>query len=149
VRAALSLEAPVSLPATGTQVFQRLIDARAARAEEEGAALPRPYSLGPPAPPADLPEEAEAPDFGQEGLYRRLTDLERQIALLEAEIDANDRLVADFDVFIRAQRQQVDSITTSFAALAGGVPGDGAGLQLARWLPFTRVAAAPQAEGDG
>lgn len=33
-------------------------------------------------------------------------------------------------------RQQLDSQTVALAALAGGVAGDGSGLQVARWLPY-------------
>jgi hypothetical protein len=36
-------------------------------------------------------------------------------------------------------RQQLDSQTVALAALAGGVAGDGSGLQVARWLPYTSL----------
>ena len=41
--------------------------------------------------------------------------------------------------YVLLQRQQLDSQTVSLASLAGGVAGDGAGLQVARWLPFTEL----------
>ncbi|MEM1266775.1 MAG: hypothetical protein AAGI50_12250 [Pseudomonadota bacterium] len=141
-RSALGVGRPVSAPASGSAFFSGLIATRATRATAEGTPLPRPYAGGPPTPPDDLAPDPITALPAREGLYRRRADLQAEIALLEEELDANDRLIADFDVFIRAQRQQVDSITVSFTALAGGVPGDGSGLQLARWTPFTTIAAA-------
>jgi len=41
--------------------------------------------------------------------------------------------------FMLLQRQQLDSQTVSLASLAGGVAGDGSGLQVARWLPFANL----------
>lgn len=102
--------------------------------------LPRPYSQGIPLPPDDfepVPVDTSPPE--EPGLYAQRARLQAEIAALEDELDANDRLVADFDVFIRAQRQGFDSITVSFTSLAGGVPGDGSGLQLTKWLPFTQL----------
>lgn len=43
--------------------------------------------------------------------------------------------------YLLLQRQQLDNQTVSLAALAGGVAGDGSGLQVARWLPFTQLKA--------
>ncbi|MEM7424187.1 MAG: hypothetical protein AAF334_10720, partial [Pseudomonadota bacterium] len=142
---ALGVLSSVAPPLSGDDFFDALVSRRQTQADVAGEDLPRPYAqfseAGPPRP-ADLdPDPVTALPADARGLYRRRLDLLRQIELLEEELDANDRLVADFDVFIRAQRQQIDSITVSFTGLAGGVPGDGSGLQLAKWTPFTSIAA--------
>lgn len=52
---------------------------------------------------------------------------------------------------ILLQRQQLDVQSVSFAAFAGGVAGDGSGLQLTRWLPhvkFTAVTVTDSADDD-
>ena len=41
--------------------------------------------------------------------------------------------------YLLLQRQQLDSQTVALSALAGGVAGDGGGLQVARWLPYTSL----------
>lgn len=41
--------------------------------------------------------------------------------------------------YLLLQRQQLDAQTVALAALGGGVAGDGSGLQVARWLPFTQL----------
>ena len=147
-RKQLGIERPVTPPTTGAAFFSGLIGRREEKAKEAGTAVPRPYAQGVPAAPDDLaPDEVTGLPSVAAGLYRQHTDLVEEIRLLEEELDANDRLAADFDVFIRAQRQQVDSITVSFTALAGGVPGDGSGLQLAKWLPFTQLTVLPPSDG--
>lgn len=69
-----------------------------------------------------------------------------QYALAESELESIDnqiratrsRLEKTRD-YLLLQRQQLDNQTVSLAALAGGVAGDGSGLQVARWLPFTEL----------
>jgi hypothetical protein len=46
--------------------------------------------------------------------------------------------------YLLLQRQQLDNQTVSLAALAGGVAGDGSGMQVARWLPFTKLKASKE-----
>ena len=143
-RKRLGVGRPVAPPQDGTAFFNGLIGRRANQAKAADEQVPRPYAEGVPPIPAGLATDASigVNDLA-DGLYRQRADLLEEIRWLEEELDANDRMLADFDVFIRAQRQQVDSITVSYTALAGGVPGDGSGLQLAKWTPFTQLTALP------
>jgi hypothetical protein len=134
-----------------------------ARADQElpdapNGGVPYPYSKGAPAAPAvytnwlqsGAPPSVTPP--AQDGYVVQyavgLHDLEE----LDNEIrDLRVRLEKTRD-YVTLQRQQLDSQTVALASLAGGVAGDGSGLQVARWLPFTKFtksALLPEAPENG
>lgn len=142
----LDLPKPELPPLAPPLFFDGLI-ARAAAALQDPASpgTPYPYSEGPPDPPnfysqwlvgGHPPAPATPSDDGLLVQYAvALTDLEA----IENQIRAlRSRLEKSRD-FMLLQRQQLDSQTVALAALAGGVAGDGTGLQVARWLPYAKL----------
>lgn len=99
----------------------------------------RPYSNTHVQAPSDY-QAAEFPGYEEDGLYRQSADLVAQLEWLEQSLEESYDLVDELNDFLQVQRLHLDSITTNFAALAGGVAGDGSGLRLMRWnnsLRFT------------
>jgi hypothetical protein len=97
--------------------------------------LPEPYASHL-AEPHPAPEDYDVvPDTqpGDNGLFRQREDLRADIRHLEAALDKSFRLLDEVNDFLGLQRQQLDALTVSFSALAGGVPGDGLGAKLVRW----------------
>ena len=96
--------------------------------------LPEPYGshlLSPHAainytPVANPTAAAEQLLLQREGIYN-------DIATLEQDLDESYRLLNELNDYLNLQRQQLDSLTVSFSALAGGVAGDGAGSSMMRW----------------
>ena len=124
----------VAEPPSPEQRFQDLVAQR--RAEPGGDPLPEPYAShdgASPPPPPDLPDAVTMPEAGEDGLLRRRERLRGEIDALEEELEANFNLLGEMGDYLKLQRQQLDAITVSFSALAGGVPGDGSGLKLVRW----------------
>jgi len=92
----------------------------------------RPYTNTDPSPPESYEEpKYTAPE--DSGLYRQSYMLASHISRLEEDLEDNHGLIDEINDFLSVQRQHLDSITTNFAALAGGVAGDGSGLRLMRW----------------
>ncbi|MEH6443765.1 MAG: hypothetical protein V7784_07705 [Oceanospirillaceae bacterium] len=130
----LNVPKPQAPPLTTTQSLNSLIDTRAQQLNNDQS-LPRPYSL----------YRLEVPSFEsvaiktakdnstEPGLYRQRSDLQVEIAAIEADFKENYDVINEMNDFILVQRQHLDSISVSFATLAGGVPGDGSGLNLMRW----------------
>ncbi len=101
-----------------------------------GTALPHPYSDWKASPrPAGF-QSAELIAGGPNGLYRQRVDLESAIDDLEGELEENYALINALNDFLGLQRQHLDAITVSFSSLAGGVPGDGSGMNLIRWAKY-------------
>ena len=102
----------------------------------KGAALPHPYSdwKASPRPPGF--QNAELISGGPDGLYKQRADLETEIDQLEGELEENFALINLLNDFLGLQRQHLDAITVSFSSLAGGVPGDGSGMNLMRWAKY-------------
>jgi len=92
----------------------------------------RPYTNTDPSAPEDY-EEPTFSEVGEPGLYRQSYKLSAEIEKLEEDLEGNHDLIDEINDFLSIQRQHLDSITTKFAALAGGVAGDGSGLRLMRW----------------
>ncbi len=91
------------------------------------------WGVGSPTLPKPVAEPAEDGVVVQYALARvELEVLDNQIRELRSRVEKTRD-------YISLQRQQLDSQTVSLAALAGGVAGDGSGLQVARWLPFTKL----------
>lgn len=98
--------------------------------------LPAPYSEAVPPPPAgESFDWSEPPPSEADGLLKRYLDTSLQIEHAEQLIDDLADLLVLYANMQRSQRQQIDHVSLSFARLAGGVPGDGSGLAVARWLP--------------
>ncbi|RKZ70631.1 MAG: hypothetical protein DRQ44_00135 [Gammaproteobacteria bacterium] len=92
------------------------------------------------------------------GLIIRRAELEKDIVNRIEELEQAHDFVDRINDLLLLQRQQLDAQSVSFATFAGGVAGDGSGLQLTRWLPFTSFEpttksevppAEPDAGGDG
>ncbi|MEW6218544.1 MAG: hypothetical protein AB1634_03300 [Thermodesulfobacteriota bacterium] len=136
---------PIAAPETPAQFFAALLARHEAAArDDEPLALHLLFSryqdeAGRPRIPGQAPAghaDPALPPAPSDRLYCQRTDLGRRIAFLEQELADNATLMADFDTFLQLQRQHLDNLTLSFSHLAGGVPGDGSGLKLTRWLPY-------------
>ncbi|AHE99895.1 hypothetical protein [Thioalkalivibrio paradoxus] len=145
---ALSLPQPVPPPAVPSTVFEAIVER--ARSELESP-LPHPYDRALPEPPERYqqwfddgapPAASEPEDDGLVIQYAigqvELEALDNRIRILQTRLNKTQD-------YLLLQRQQLDSQTVSLAALAGGVAGDGSGLQLARWMPYTRLNPLPLA----
>jgi hypothetical protein len=66
-------------------------------------------------------------------LFARREALRDEIRRLESVLDRGYRLLNEVNDFLGLQRQQFDALTVTFSTLAGGIPGDGLGANLARW----------------
>lgn len=62
-----------------------------------------------------------------------------ELEAIENQIRASRKRVENTRDLLLLMRQQLDSQTVALAALAGGVAGDGGGLQVARWLPYASL----------
>jgi len=149
---ALSLPQPEPAPARPDSVIAGIVDK--ARAEL-GSPVRYPYrSQDLPAPPpaytawlsAGQPPAAPEPD--DDGLVVRyaigqveLEAVDNQIRMLRLRLDKTQD-------YLLLQRQQLDAQTVALATLAGGVAGDGSGLQIARWLPYVKLSPPPAAESS-
>lgn len=127
-----SLKIPVAQPApqTVSDYLRSIIEQR--ENQSPNGKAPRPYSQSLP----DLPDDQPSPEFPediQDGLYRQQLDLKKKIQTIEEFLETGSDLLNEISDFLSLQRQQLDSITVSFASLAGGVAGDGSGLNLMRW----------------
>jgi len=147
---ALKLPDPVESPQRPEGLFSDII----AKADEElttpeAPDTPYPYSEGPPAPPGFYTnwlsgtEPPGVADPLEDGLVIRYAVKKVKLEAIDNQIrNIRTRLEKTRD-YLMLQRQQLDSQTVSLAALGGGVAGDGSGLQVARWLPYTRFEAKP------
>jgi len=107
-------------------------------------ALPLPYRDGAPDRPEDYvawlsdgkPPEPAIPT--KNGLVVDYAIMQVNIEAQQNRIHAlQSRLERSRD-YLLLQRQQLDAQTVSFASLAGGVAGDGSGLQITRWLRYSK-----------
>jgi hypothetical protein len=146
----LDLPKPEPLPPLPEMVFNALV----ARAEDElqdpaNPGIPYPYNKNTPPRPdfymswlvdsdgVRVPPPIPTPD--QDGVVIRYAIGLVELEMIENQIRAmRSRLEKSRD-YLLLQRQQLDSQTVALASLAGGVAGDGSGLQVARWLPFANL----------
>lgn len=146
----LNLPVPVEPPLLPGALFKRLkLSALNRLALVNSATAPYPYDK----------ENFVVPDFFDN--WAPLVDNERtplqpsepeghgligQYAITEKDLDTTEeriraqrkKLEATRDILL-LKRQQLDSQTVALAALAGGVAGDGKGMQVARWLPYASL----------
>jgi hypothetical protein len=110
---------------------------------------PYPYNKGIPAQPdfytdwlveadgAAVPPPVPVPD--EDGLVVQYAVATIELEAIENQIRAiRTRLEKTRDLLL-LQRQQLDSQTVALSSLAGGVAGDGNGMQVARWLPYASL----------
>jgi len=146
----LDLPEPEPMPPLPEMVFNALV----ARAENElqdpaNPGIPYPYNKSTPPRPdfymswlvvsggSRIPPPIPTPD--QDGVVIRYAIGLVELEMIENQIRAmRSRLEKSRD-YLLLQRQQLDSQTVALASLAGGVAGDGSGLQVARWLPFANL----------
>ena len=121
-------------PLATAQCLSQLADQRAEQLVDNQV-LPRPYQLH-----QSIAQDIETVAITKQrdtslsaGLYRERADIEAEILALEQSLEESFDLIDEVNDFILLQRQHLDSISVSFASLAGGVPGDGSGLHLMRW----------------
>lgn len=131
-------------PITPAGFFQRLIDSSRQWQTAVSAInpkLPAPYTDKVPAAPADESFDFSPPPASEaDGLLKQYLGVAADIERAEALIDDLADLLALYADMQRSQRQQIDHVSLSFTRLAGGVPGDGSGLAVARWLPDIKFA---------
>ncbi|VUD63004.1 hypothetical protein TDB9533_03155 [Thalassocella blandensis] len=145
----MDLPKPTLPPLTPAQLFSHVRARALAELSNGGSSAPYPYNQANPAQPdfysdwlvdvegSDVPPPAPTPE--KDGLV-----IQYAIALVEQEAIENQirairtRLEKTRDLVL-LQRQQLDTQTVSLASLAGGVAGDGNGLQVARWLPYASL----------
>lgn len=100
-----------------------------------GATLPHPYSDWKAHPRLGV-QSVPVLETSAPGLHKQRLDLETSIDALEGELEENFQLMNEVNDFLGLQRQHLDAITVSFSGLAGGVPGDGSGMNLIRWSKY-------------
>lgn len=146
----LDLPKPTLPPLTPAALFQSVIQKALNELLPPGTtAPPYPYSKGVPALPnfysnwlvsvddSTVPPPVPTPQ--DDGLV-----IQYAVALVELEAIENQvrairtRLEKTRDILL-LKRQQLDSQTVALSSLAGGVAGDGNGLQVARWLPYASL----------
>jgi len=80
-------------------------------------------------------------DPEEDGYIIQYAVAQNELEAIDNQIRATRSRLEKTRDYLLLQRQQLDNQTVSLAALAGGVAGDGSGLQVARWLPFTELKA--------
>lgn len=160
----IDLPQPIASPLLPQTFFQQTIDlGRNELGEGQPPSTPYPYDQGVPAepqfyrawgrvvdnqpgqpvlPPLVLPPE-------ENGLVIKLTIARHELEELDNDIRATRSRLEKTRDYLLLQRQQLDNQTVSLAALAGGVAGDGSGLQVARWLPFAQLTAPENVVEEG
>jgi hypothetical protein len=121
----------ISPPLPPDGVRNGLVETRI-KALVAGETLPEPYTSHQLHPHAGVVTPV-APDTSSEGLLAELAKVQLAIASTEAALAVGYGLINEVSDFLGLQRQHLDSLTVSFSALAGGVAGDGAGMNLTRW----------------
>lgn len=145
----LDLPKPEIPPALPLTIFERVIArANSEQQDPQNPGTPYPYSSGVPALPnfySDWLEEDGSPPRisvpSDDGLVVQYAVALVELEAIENQIRAIRSRVEKTRDFLLLQRQQLDSQTVALAALAGGVAGDGTGLQVARWLPYASLSA--------
>lgn len=143
----LDLPKPETPPALPLTIFERVIArANSEQQDPQNPGTPYPYSNGVPSLPnfySDwLEDDGNPPPItvpSDDGLVVQYAVALVELEAIENQIRAIRSRVEKTRDFLLLQRQQLDSQTVALAALAGGVAGDGTGLQVARWLPYASL----------
>jgi len=159
----LDLPQPIGHPLLPQIFFQKIIAQARNELGQSRTDTPYPYNQGIPSIPefyrqwgtqgsltgigqTYLPPTLPTPS--ENGLVIRLTIAQHRLEELDNEIRAMRARLEKTRDYLLLQRQQLDNQTVALAALAGGVAGDGSGLQVARWLPFTQLKAPQETEAE-
>lgn len=119
-----------------------LCQRRRAAMDDATAPLPEPYASHLREPHVYPPYAAwlQVPGGGRgdpplpaEQLFVQRDALVDDMDALERDLDEGYRLLNEMNDYLNLQRQQLDNLTLSFSALAGGVVGDGSGSSMMRW----------------
>lgn len=141
----LGLPVPESPPVTPVNFFTAVINRADAELDPDNNTIPYPFNKGVPAHPvfytqwlvAGAPPAVPTPS--EDGLVIRYAVGLVELEAIENQIRAIRSRVEKSRDLLLLMRQQLDSQTVALAALAGGVAGDGGGLQVARWLPYASL----------
>lgn len=117
------------------QAPQQILDKLGGRdwqAKTAKAALTAPYSSAWPSAPDDLATAVVVPDDIGDGLLAQYaTEIDKQEQLSEL-LEEIDDMLEMLEQEKKQQRGLVDVLTIDLARIAGGVPGDGSGIKIAR-----------------
>jgi hypothetical protein len=151
---ALALPPVLSQPPRPGDIYAALIATARVELPLIDGAPPHPYDDGIPAAPAfytgwlrdGVPPPVPVPTA--DGLVLRYRVEQLELERLDQRIRALRARLEKHRDYLLLQRQQLDAQTVSLTALGGGVAGDGSGLQMARWLPFTKLRGQAAAAGE-
>jgi len=140
-------EVEFNAPLLAATFFDELIAKRKAALKiRNNNLLPPPYREGvPDNEDYDLwlensgPNRTEPSNDENPGLIIKRAEIEKDITLRTEELASSRDYVEKINDLLLLQRQQLDVQSVSFATFAGGVAGDGSGLQLTRWLPYVNL----------
>lgn len=144
-RKVLGLPKPEPQPALPATVVNAIIARADAELDPVNSGLPYPFSKGVPTPPAFYlswqvnGQPPTLPPPQDDGLVVQYAVALVDLEAVENQIRAQRTRVEKTRDLLMVMRQQLDSQTVALAALAGGVAGDGSGLQVARWLPYANL----------
>lgn len=124
--------APIVAPLAPDDYRNQLVAERRRALPDESVSLPEPWLSHVNAPYVGN-AVAPSPDLSRDGLLHQREALQQQIRTLEDELAESFALLNEVGDYLGLQRQQLDALTLSFSALAGGISGDGSGLNLMRW----------------
>ncbi len=144
-RKVLGLPKPEPVPTRPEAVFEAIIRRADAELDPGDNDLPYPFSKGVPTMPLfysrwldnEAPPLPAPPD--DDGYVVQYAVALVELEAIENQIRAQRSRVEKTRDLLLVMRQQLDSQTVALAALAGGVAGDGSGLQVARWLPYANI----------
>ncbi len=147
----LGLPTPVDSPQLPQNFFTQVITESRTEIGVDSLNNPLyPYSLGAPPFPTFYQQWGQGTNpvlpkpvipLNEDGVVVQYAVARVDLERIDHQIRALQSRVEKTRDFLLLQRQQLDSQTVSLSALAGGVAGDGSGLQVARWLPFTTLKA--------
>lgn len=129
------LPADQSRPRDPAAYRNYLVTERIKALESDKLPTPEPYAshlLSPHPAPEDY-AKLETPPAPEEQLLLNREGTKSAIKTLEDELEESFRLLNEMNDYLNLQRQQLDGLTLSFSALAGGVAGDGSGSSMMRW----------------
>jgi hypothetical protein len=147
----LGLPKPVIAPVLPANYFSAMFARMDQELDPDNPGYPYPFNKAIPRPAFfdKWLDEGQPPPFAhadEDGCVVRYAVALSEMDALENQIRATRMRVEKTRDLLLLMRQQLDSQTVALAALAGGVAGDGSGLQVARWLPFTNLSPTENAE---
>ncbi|MCB1850721.1 MAG: hypothetical protein KDI83_08055 [Gammaproteobacteria bacterium] len=138
----LDLPKPEPAPLPPLDLFNAIISRADTELDPDNPGVPYPFNKGIPTQPSFYTQWLVAgapppvPTPSEDGLVVQYAVALVELEAIENQIRATRTRVEKTRDLLLLMRQQLDSQTVALAALAGGVAGDGGGLQVARWLPY-------------